>query len=160
MANFRIDQLQPLASNSLDASSDFLIVQKPNAGTFKMSANNLVNNSAQIGIAFLESAQTINSNQGGFLNYDVTNAGVPSSANSVFLSIQHRGSAHPDMNFSFYTANHNGSENASAKHNFIFNASDKSQWTHNSLWVPVINQNIYYHISSDNTWHVYLHAYM
>jgi len=159
MANKTIENLDTLDINNYNPDEDLLIVQKPNGATYHMSATNIMNPVAG-GMVFLSASGTINTNQGGFQSYNVTNLGIPSSASNVFISIQHRGAAHPNMNFSFYTANHNGVDDTSIKHNFIFNASDKSQWTHNSLWAPVIDENIYYHISSNNSWYVYIHAYM
>ena len=110
-------------------------------------------------MSYLTKEKNINTNASGYLDYSVSTAGVPSDAVSVLLSIQHRGNSYPGMTFAFYTADHGGNDNPNIKHNFVFNSSDKSQTTHNSIWVPVVDGKIFYYISANNSWSVNIHAY-
>ena len=110
-------------------------------------------------MGFLSKEKNINTNARGYLDYSMSSAGVPGDAVSVLLSIQHRGNAYPSMTFAFFTADHGGADNTSIKHEFRFNSSDKSQTTHNSIWVPVVDGKIYYYIDANNSWSVNIHAY-
>ena len=109
-------------------------------------------------MSYLTKEKNINTNASGYLDYSVSTAGVPSDAVSVLLSIQHRGNSYPGMTLRFILQVMED-DNPNIKHNFVFNSSDKSQTTHNSIWVPVVDSKIFYYISANNSWSVNIHTY-
>lgn len=90
-------------------------------------------------------------------SYAVSGVGVPSSATSLYVSLQHNGNAVPNCTFEYFT--HAGFNNAN-KHVMSMNFSDKSQTLGMNFWIPVINGSIYYRILANNTWVFQAHAYI
>jgi hypothetical protein len=168
MANFRIDQLQSLSPANFDPSSDVLIVQKPNGGTFKMTPGNVVTNTVSVGLKFLSKSYFVESfggTGGSWQNssFSVDSANVPDTASAAFLSIDNSGDDDPAFGFRFFTSSNYSINNMHELKYLNLSSSDQQSVT--TCFVPIVNGVIYYSLynfphSANSKLDVYMHAYM
>jgi len=89
--------------------------------------------------------------------FSIASIGIPTSATSLYVSLQHNGNATPGCTFEYWPAS---GFNQFNKHAMVLNSSDKSQTLGQHFWIPVVSGNIYYRVTANNTWALQAHAYM
>ena len=140
-----------VSSSTSSAITDLTnrITALENAGTPSGVINHL---GFEVGISTDQNV-TSGSNQ----TFSIASIGIPTSATSLYVSLQHNGNSTPGCTFEYWPAS---GFNQFNKHAMVLNSSDKSQTLGQHFWIPVDNGKIYYKVTANNTWALQAHAYM
>lgn len=106
--------------------------------------------------SFFESEITILDSRNGEGNFskDLTSYSIPRESSMVQLTVQHLGNFHPNGTFKFHV-----NSNFTGGHQINLNRSDKSQFSSETFWCPVINGKIHLSVKSDNEWNIKMHGF-
>lgn len=155
--NKQIQDLPNLSQNNLDINSDFLIVQKPNADTYKMSVKNAYKTSLSSLVMFDDEIIVDSWANGttGRKSYQ-TNPVVDQNgnqitslnvANFVYCSILQVGQAYPRLGFSYFSSLN--SDGVTPENEVYFDLSyyDRAKEDTWYFLIPILNNNIELNIS-------------